>query len=700
MISQTHTRTQTQPAPAQQLPFTARLRELASQYQQTLLRNPRHAESLAGMSLIALATRQHEAAVHMAQAAVAAAPKMVPAWVILGQALRATGRHIEAETSYATALALDPQDTLALVGLGELKTAAGAPEAALHLFTRALNCNPAMAAAHLGHGSALACLDRFEEALVSYEQALTLKPRLAEAEFAIGFVLTRLGHREEAERRYRRAIKLRPDFAAAWMNLGCLMREMGRELYAEAALVRSVELRPDLIAAWIDLALVKRETGRVEEAKKHLEKALALDPNRAETAVAWLQFSVFRKDTEAAWQWHARAESLDPQNAEAANMKGILLHNAGRFEEAVAAFLRAEELGSRQAPSNCGNSLLELGHIEEALIAHARAHQLDPVNPGTRYNMALTQLRTGRWREGWPNYESRWSFREVHKKPRRLGHPRWTGEPLGGKRILLHAEQGLGDTIQFCRYAELVAARGGFPILQVQPGVARLIRSLNLVQEGRAEVAELNIGMQTPATPPAFDLECPLLSLPAVFETTIETVPQLGQYLFADPADIEARPVRFPDGDCGYPRIGIAWAGNPRYKSDRQRSTHLETFKPLLEIPGIDWVSLQKGEAAEQLLGLHPAIRIIDAAHSDRDLADTAATISALDLVITTDTSIAHLAGAMAKPVWILLPHLADWRWMQEIETTPWYPTARLIRQTAPGDWPGVIRQIKAALPR
>jgi hypothetical protein len=192
------------------------------------------------------------------------------------------------------------------------------------------------------------------------------------------------------------------------------------------------------------------------------------------------------------------------------------------------------------------------------------------------------------------------------------------------------------------------------------------------------------------------------MSLPAVFDTTVDTAPWDGPYLHADIVDIELRAMPFPDGDCGYPRVGVAWAGNPRYKTDARRSTTLATLLPLLETPGIDWISLQKGEAASQIsaqiAALPPEIRIADGASGDRDLADTAALISTLDLVITTDTCIAHLAGAMDKPVWIMLPNLSDWRWMQRIETTPWYPAARLIRQSAPGDWPGVLARVIADL--
>jgi hypothetical protein len=299
----------------------------------------------------------------------------------------------------------------------------------------------------------------------------------------------------------------------------------------------------------------------------------------------------------------------------------------------------------------------------------------------------------------------------VHRAPRLFKQPRWTGEPLQagvtGRRILLHAEQGLGDTIQFCRYAALVVERGGVPILEVQPPVERILRSLEIVRSGRATTATLaheNLRDQNPEE--HFDFECPLMSLPAIFGTTPETVPSRGAYLFADPALVEEKRAAFPsiapDLHSGWRpslRVGLAWAGNPRYKADSQRSLRLEALLPLLRSTPATWISLQKGEAAAQLAGLPADVSVLDGSSSDRDLAETAALLATLHLVITTDTCIAHLAGAMAMPVWILLPHLADWRWMQSTETTPWYPSARLFRQHIPGDWTGPVNALIGRLP-
>ena len=667
---------------------------MALAYQRSLSENPRQPQALVGMSLVALSSRQPEEAVTMATAAVSVAPRMGVAWVTLGQALKAARRNDEAEKAFGEAIRLDGMDPLARMGLGELMMATERPAESMREYERALRRQPALASAHLGLGYALACQGYDGEALERYEQALALDPRLTEAEFAAGFALARLGRPRQAETRYRRALVLRPDFAAAWQNLGNLLREQGREAHAEAALLRAVELRPDLIAGWLNLALLERGRRRPAQAEAHLRRAFALDPERLDTLVAWCQFRCAERDLAGAWGWLRWALTREPDHADAMNMQGILLHTEGRFAEAVEVFQRAEKLGSRAAASNRGNSLLDLGRVGEALQAHEKAVERDPKCAGARYNLAMTQLRVGDWEHGWPGYEARWDFREVHRLPRSFSQPRWRGEPLLGRRVLLHAEQGLGDSIQFCRYVPLVAARGGPVLLQVQTPVERLLGSLAAVQAGQAMIA------QPGEKPPPFDLECPLMSLPAVFMTTVETVPWRGAYLGADAEIVAEKRMKFPSIRPGAEtlRVGLAWAGNPGYKADRQRSTRLETLLPMLRTPGITWVSLQKGKAAEQLAELPEDIFVWDGSSRERDLAETAALVATLDLVIATDSCIAHLAGAMGKPVWILLPHLADWRWMQRRETNPWYPTARLLRQRAPGDWAGLVQRVIAEL--
>ena len=586
-------------------------------------------------------------------------------------------------------------DALARMGLGELRLSQGHGAEAAAEFGLALRKNPGSEAARLGMGNAFALLGRYTEALEEFEQALALNPRHPDADFAAGFVLMRMGRHKEAEKRYRRAVHERPDFAAAWLNLGCLERELGKDLFAEAALRKAVELRPDLANAWLNLGLIERERHRPEKAEEYLRKALELKPDSADVHVAWSQFRSGEGDKAGAWAWLRWALTRNPQHEEALNMMGILLHGEGRLGEAVEAFERAEALGHRAAASNRGNTLLDMGRAAEALHAHKQAADRDPESAGALYNLALTRLRMGEWEQGWPQYEARWRFRQVHKAPRIFKQPRWQGQQLHGQGVLLHAEQGLGDTIQFSRFAALVAARGGRPVLLPQNSAERLLHSLPVVRSGLATVA------RSGQAATGFEFECPLMSLPAVFGTTVETVPWPGAYLGAEAEAVREKQRQFPASGAGSrvgPRVGFAWAGNPRYKADWQRSTTLDTFLPLLRTPGFEWISLQKGEAAGQLASLPSDVCVVDGSSHERDLAEAAALVATLDLVVTTDTCIAHLAGAMNKPVWILLPFLSDWRWMQLRETTPWYPSARLLRQKSAGDWAELIDRALAEL--
>jgi tetratricopeptide (TPR) repeat protein len=669
----------------------AHLLQSALAWQRRLSRNPSDRDALIGMSFLALAGGQSQNAVKLAQASISAGNNRSSAWAVLAQSLKAVGRLPDAEEAYLSAIRLESSNPIAHMGLGELKLLSGRAADAIEEFEIAIRRRPSLACAHLGLGNARAILGNFSAALDQYEIALALRIRYPEAEFASGFALASLGRAKEAEARYRRAIVLKPDYAAAWINLGSLLREQGRDIAAEAALRRAVHLRPDLVSGWINLAVLERERRHFDAARDCLHRAFAVDRAQIETLIAWCQLQLAIHDVAGAQGWIRWAHAADPNHPEAVNMHGIVLHNQRQFTEAITEFECAEALGSKGAASNRGNSLIELDRIGEAISAHQHAVDVDPQNAGARYNLGLTQLRAGDWRNGWANFESRWQFREVHRKPRVLPRPRWCGEPLSGQRVLLHAEQGLGDTIQFSRYASLVATRGGMPILQVQPPVKRLLDSLAVVRAGLAQVRTLG----DPRVD--FDLEFPLMSLPSVFLTTVDTVPWSGAYLGANPEEINARRAQFPSLHHG-PRIGIAWAGNPRYRADAQRSMRLRTLLPLLDSSPANWISLQKGEADWQLPFLLPGLQIIDGSSHDRDLAETAALVATLHLVITTDTCIAHLAGAMGKRVWILLPYLSDWRWMQEIETSPWYPTARLFRQKSPGDWSGVLDRIIAEL--
>ena len=682
------------------------LLQAAKAYRHTLQADPHSQSALLGLSLIARQSNQLQPAFHMAQAALAAGPRSALAWSNYGDLLAATGQNPQAQQAFQRAIVLDQS----------------------------------IAAAHYGLANTHALQEDFPNALPSFETAAKLAPNIPEFHFAKAFVHGKLGQHPEAIVAYRRAVTLRPNFASAWLNLGVELIADGRDQLAELCYNQSLQTAENTntrISTHLNIGHLHRSRRSFPPACEHYERALALatgnSPTRlAEIHVAFTYLHLEQKQFPEAWQSLQAAEAADPtaQNPEVPNARGILLlaqhaqHQVPHIspltcgigdrvnpidpiDQAIGAFHQAEAQGHKTAASNRGNALLQLGRCEEALAAQRHALSLAPHHPGVRYNLALTQLRLGDFAHGWPNYEIRWQFREVHPHPRRFPQPRWQGESLPAPAtLLIYAEQGLGDTIQFCRYLPLVARRLSDSsihlILEVQPQLTRLFTPFlkQLTVEHPALTAEI---LAHGAPLPSFTHHCPLMSLPAIFQTTLETIPAEIPYLPCPPPQTELgaqsslRTLR-EGWDKQTPKIGLAWAGNPNYRADHDRSTRLETFLPLLKLPNIHWISLQKGQAATQIAQIPAEFAPRDACFQDRDLADTAALIANLDLVLTTDTVFAHLAGALGKPLWLLLPWQSDWRWMQDRLTTPWYPTARLFRQSSPNNWPELVQRTATEL--
>ena len=658
-------------AEARRMHAAGNLLEAAESYRRALQSNPDSTQALLGLSLIARQSNQLEPALHMADAALAAAPGSALAWANLGDVLNA----LQSVTSAKAA------------------------------FRQALSIDPTIAAAHYGLGNALALEDNFADALSHFRYAAERAPACPECHFAQAFAHGKLGDHSLAIASYRCAVHLRPAFAAAWLNLGVELVADGRDQLAEPcyrqALAASQGSHPAQIVtrinAHLNLGHLHRSRGHFVSAQQHYQSALALaavganDSRLAEIHTAFAYLQLEQQQFPQAWQSIREAETADSahQNPELPNARGILLlaeetsqRDPSLIAEAIGAFQQAEALGHKTAASNRGNALLRLGRCAEAEAAHRASLERDPSHPGVRYNLALTKLRLGDFAEGWANYEIRWQFREVHPRPRHFTQPRWHGEDLPrGSRLFLYGEQGLGDTLQFFRYLSLVAQRlrAVTLILEIQPSLLRLLSS---------NLAGLRIQLLPHGQPiPPFTHHCPLLSLPAVFQTTVESVPHQIPYLEADTLLADQRRIELTAlGNPTFPKIGLNWAGNPQYRADHERSTTLNVFRPLLQILGTHWISLQHGPPSQQIAQFAPLL-LHDLSSRDRDLADTAALIANLDLVITTDTAIAHLAGALGKPLWLLLPWQSDWRWMQDRVTTPWYPTARLFRQASPYNW-------------
>jgi hypothetical protein len=427
----------------------------------------------------------------------------------------------------------------------------------------------------------------------------------------------------------------------------------------------------------------------VDEATAACRRAIQIDPNYADGYFN-LGLALHAKG-----QWDEsiaairEALRLKPDNAEAYYNLGNSLHDADRLDDAIAAYQRALELKPDypEAHNNLGIALRDSGRLEDANTAYREALKIRNDNPPVHWNLALNYLLQGNFKEGWEEHEWRWRCKGFPSPRREFRQPMWDGRDLNGQKIFLHAEQGFGDTIQFVRYAPIVAERGGQVVLQCQAELFRLLKSNP--QFGQIISADEIV--------PEFDFHCPLLSLPRAFGTEIHSIPAATPYLGVDPVLAETWEKRLLSASGGF-RVGIVWAGRPTHKRDRQRSIALLKFLPLAAVAGVKFFSLQKGVASEQIKTPGDTMHLIDLTADLHDFADTAALISRLDLVIGVDTAVVHLAGAMGKPVWLLLPSVPDWRWLMNREDSSWYPTMRLFRQTSPGDWEGVFCRVAESL--
>jgi Flp pilus assembly protein TadD len=463
--------------------------------------------------------------------------------------------------------------------------------------------------------------------------------------------------------------------AGACLQAGDLAR-------AEQLCRRIVQLDPGSAQAWFVLGVVCQLSGRAEDSVDCYRSSLRLVPANAE---AWNNLGVslqsLRRSEEAA-PCFREALRFEPGYAQAHNNLGNALQAQGMLDEAAACYLRALHYKPDYAGAydHLGLVLQAQGRLAEAVECHDRAIRLAPGLAEPHLNRAMAWLQMGDFARGWCEYE--WRSRCRASGIRSFDQPVWSGAPLEGRTILLHTEQGLGDAIQFIRYAPWVKLRGGHVLLASQQPLERLM----------ARCAGVDRVIEDGASWPPFDCHAPLLSLPRIFETTLETVPAEIPYLAVDQTLENHWGVQLGLMD-GF-KIGVAWQGSPGHKKDRQRSFRLAELEPLSRVPGVRLFSLQKGFGAEQLADGSCGFPIVDLGSGLEDLMDTAAAIKALDLVITPDTALAHLAGALGAPVWVALPVAADWRWLLGREDSPWYPTMRLFRQARWGDWSELFKRM------
>jgi Flp pilus assembly protein TadD len=466
------------------------------------------------------------------------------------------------------------------------------------------------------------------------------------------------------------------------------LQKAGKFADAETICREILARQPNNIGALNLLGTLLRQSRQFDGAIAALRKSIELDPNQAEVHADLGVCLIQSHDPAAAVEACRHAIAINPNLAAAHNNLGGCLRFLGHFEEAAAACRRALEIRPDYASAltNLGAALAELGRNAEAVQLHLRSIELEPNLRESHWNLAMACLRLGDLKRGFQEYE--WRFNGPDGVVvTNYARPRWDGGDLTGKTILLHGEQGMGDVLQFIRYVPLVAAKHGKIIVVCHPELCSLLGKMQFVSRA--------IPFEAP--PPPFDVYCPTMSLPFVFGTTQVTIPAYTPYLHP-PADLVKSWDRRLSPRTAAMRVGLVWAGRSEYKDDPVRSIRLEHLAPLAAINGIEFHSLQKGPAAREALNPPPAMRLID--HSDQltDFAQTAALIANLDLVISVDSAPAHLAGAMNKPVWLLLPMPADWRWMLQRSDNPWYPMMTLFRQRWPGHWTDVVGRVARAL--
>jgi tetratricopeptide (TPR) repeat protein len=613
-----------------------------------------------------------------------------------GSALAALGRREEALANFGQALRLAPQDAAAHADLGVALDAVGRTGDALGCFERAIELDPSLAAAHHNHAMLAARLGNHERALQSFDRALALQPHHAALHNNRGNALKELGRLPEALESYTLALAIEPGNVETLHNRAAMYVLLGR--YAEALrdydelLARRGEQAPDLIGRGAALVALHRNA----EALTPLQRAIEQLPRDAEAHIQYGVALLRLNRYEEALASFDRALTIRPDLPDVLNNRGAALVALDRVEQALTTFQSAVAKGGVSADNyiNLGLVYRSLGRYYEAQASFRQALARRPADPAASFALAFVDLTLGEFEQGWPLYEARFQEPTLAVPTREFGVPRWDGrESLVGKTLLVHAEQGLGDAIHFCRYLLLLASKGINIVFEVMPALKALVRSLPSAIQIVARGERI----------PLVDYHCPLLSLPLALGTDLATIPAAVPYLATDSERVAKWGARL-QAIPGL-RVGIAWQGNLSVEQliwAKGRSMPLAALAPLTQVPGVSLVSLQKGPGSEQLHEVPFRDRVFDlGSQLDQGpdaFLDTAAVMAGLDLVISTDTSIAHLAGALARPTWVALPAAAEWRWLLERTDSPWYPTMRLFRQRRRGNWQSVVTALVAAL--
>lgn len=605
-----------------------RLADAERDYRAALDADPVHTDALHLLGVLRHQQGRHEEAADLVGRAVALRPNDAALQLNLGNALKALGKLDGAIERFRNALSLAPEFPLAHYNLGNAYALAGRHADAVDAFERSLRFQPNDASTYNNLGNALHAIGRSEEAIAAFERALALRPGHAGAHNNLGMALAALGRTDEAIEQFRAALAAQPNYVAAHFNLGNTLDAVGRHAQAGAAFEQALALQSAFPPAWLGLGNALAAQGRHAEAVTRFERAVGLDP---QLALAWL---------------------------------------------------------------GLGNAHHALGAHQAALRAFDQALRLRPDLASAQLNRAMTLLTLGDLVRGLPAYESRLAIASAAagtKTQPACPVARWRGEPIDDGTLLIEAEQGFGDTLQFLRFVPLACERAHRVVLAVQRELAPLVAPL-------AKQWRVSLTIAGEAQPNA-DWHCPLLSLPLALGTTLDTLPHTHRYLDVPPA--YRRRWRGSLGGHAKVKIGLAWSG--RIQAQENRAMPVAALAPLFALEGIDWLVLQPHLTEDDERALDTFSRTASIHRFGPrigDFADTAAIVDRLDAVVSIDTSIAHLAGALGKPLWLMLPVAADWRWFANTDRSPWYPSARLVRQSSPGEWGPVVEAVADALSR
>ena len=567
------------------------------------------------------------------------------------------GDRSQVERLYPQSLQSNSDNSAALHSMGIIAQQMGKHTMALEFIRKAIEKNPQVPQFYNTLGLVLEGLGEFEQANLAYQEAISRHPHYAEAYHNMAITLQSQGQYAAAVEKCRQAVALKPDYAEAYNTMGYSLEK--QQHYAEAATnyTQALQLKPDYVEAYNHLGVVLNELGRSAEAIENYKRAL----------------------------------QIDSEYSEVYNNLGIALKEQEQFAEAITYFGQAlyYEPDFTEAHYNLANSLRDEGRCAEAIDSYLRAIRLQPDYAEAHWNMSLTLLLSGNFTEGWKHYRRRRNADlEILTDYHRSGKPRWDGTRFEGKRLFVHYEQGLGDNIQFVRYLPMVKARGGKIIFETLKPLIGLFKEFPWIDE--------MIEYRPDERPSViFDLYTSLLDMPNIFGTTVETIPNGVPYIHADPVKVQYW--RNKLAGPGF-KVGIVWAGSPEHGNDRYRSCKLECFAPLTKIDDVQLYALQKGQAVNQIDELAGTLPIKRLSNEFEDFTDTAAAIENLDLVISVDTSVLHLAGAMGKPTWALLPFSPEWRWMLHRPDSPWYPTMTLFRQKERKGWHPVFQRVAVEL--